>query len=1365
MIKTFTKQNFKTCPLWIRLFIMTFMLFAGACAAFADGSAGGPKGVYLNVNGTNTWYNVYSTYWKYNPSCSGWNTFKSATSISGKDLGTVTTLQLKGYAVIGWTNNSDWVSGELRYQINSGSYTYFKVGNWDSGSSAANVQCTSGDDRVVGLNNQSVNLLTGLTPGNHTIKFMPSGRMRYNGGNFNPDSHPELSAKFTVPGYSTTTGSHSFGEVDLGSQITQTIDLTHYGSDNNATVSITGMNKSEFTATIAKNGNNQQTLTVTFKPTSVAQNKIATITVTDAYDKTYTLNVTGTGKQSCVNVEVPNITSDSPICLGSELTLTLNERQEGVTYKIDNQEIFAGNDNTYSFTPQASGSLTVVASHDKACNGTTNQIVIQYTVNALPSAPFEGVAQSATICEGSEFSLDVDYTWYTSESKKETVSLPVSPTETTTYYITTTTNGCESATVPYTIIVKEQLTKPILDVTNVTQCGSDYTEGKIVISDYNDANTYVLKKGNDVISKTYNAGYSISELETGTYKVEVSKTDACEATSDDAIIEVVNNTPTVSVFEISQTSACENNPITLSYDGTTQSGTISYAWYEVGSQDVLGTENTLTIPQAKNATYKLVVTVTNNECSATDEATTTVEPKAVPSAPEFDSNEMYACVDQPFTLPLPNNLKYEEQPLWTVDGQPIAAANITLSEPGDYTYTAYKNDGCPSQGTAFTVHVNPLPTISISGSEEAVLYEDVVLTATGSDIDEVNWTITDGPGTLSNTTGTSVKLTSSTAGTVKVKATATSEYGCTKESNELSVTFSAEICNNVTDMTKIYLDVSKNTGFVTESYAYVSVTGSSNGTATCSSTSGADQGSYKPKSDTWWGQMTKVSGETNIYEITIPNDVKITKGTTKLSFWNKKINGYNDVYQVQAILGQVISSSTNCLQLTADTKTHNNSRQSDFYCGTWVTYANSPQISAPAVKTVSVTTSAGEGDINFTGQIVKTGCDNSLTYGFEYKTQGDANWTAVTIDTNQDKEAGFTFTDNSIKELDGTYIVRAFITNDNSTQYGAEYTIEPTTAQTPVTKADIFLTDAEGTLVSNDKKYCIGETAYIKVQSDVKYNTIQWSTDNGTEIVSTKLINLYQFTVSGNDNISAMVGNKYNTTSLVETNQLVVSTFSDPSLPTVSLNKISICSNDEVGATVKLTNVVQGQTYQLYQQVDNGNGTFTEQAIGSAKTQTDAVTNETALVLHNLNNTAQSGRYIVKTNTAECPNNLVSTQAFTFTIVDASSVNIDITPKTATTTPWMPLKLTVSATDTYTITVPDGVEYSQNGNVVSVKIPLPDGATGGEGQYENVAFPQGAVTSYTVTANLATTGGEDNPCASPATITLTPYVEECTIGH
>ena len=450
------------------------------------------------------------------------------------------------------------------------------------------------------------------------------------------------------------------------------------------------------------------------------------------------------------------------------------------------------------------------------------------------------------------------------------------------------------------------------------------------------------------------------------------------------------------------------------------------------------------------------------------------------------------------------------------------------------------------------------------------------------------------------------------------------------------------------------------------------------------------------------------------------------------------------------------------------------------------------------MKTVSATSVEGSGVVNFTGKIIKTGCaaTSSIYYGYQFK-KADEDWPTSGIEASNTPEAGklipctnasatalnYQFSTDVEGLEDGDYHFRAYIINgynftngnyDQGVYYGLDKLVTVSTVKAPVTKATIQLTESDGTPIDIDKKYCVGETAYIMVESDVRYTEFSWKSQQGVDIVQTRLMNMYQFVVKGNYDIVVLLSNKYNDTP-AESNTIEVYTFADPVLPTVSLNKVSICSNDAVGATVKLTNVVKGQTYQLYQQIDNGDDTFTENAIGSAKTQTEEVTDKTELVLHTLTNTAATGKYFVKTYTEQCAKNIAATQPFTFTVVDAAEVFISIDPASAETTPWMAAKFTVNASDKYTLNVTKGnpaepateVEVNQNGNKVSVKIPLPEGATGGEEQYENVEFPGGATTQYTITATLSATGGDDNPCATPAnaTITLVPYEEECTIGH
>lgn len=1078
----------------------------------------------------------------------------------------------------------------------------------------------------------------------------------------------------------------------------------------------------------------------------------------------------GVEKTATLTVKSPSVTvkaNDNSLCEDETLTLTATLTNCGTGNSIqwyNGVNLINGANSTTltisSVTTANSGNYKAVVSGGILCSN-VESTPIAITVNPLPSAP--SLSNPESICYGTPFTLPEK------DNNKKTITWNVNNRELTNLSVGTHTytakiveNGCESTTVDYTITVKEQLTKPILEITNVKQCGSNYTAGKIVISNHDPNNTYILKKGGNPINKEYNDGYSLSENEIGTYTVEVSKDNACGATSDAKIIEVTNNTPTVNSFAITkQANVCMGNPVTLSYDGTAQSGTISYAWYEGDSEVVIGTESTLTIQQAKNASYKLVVTVTSNDCPASDEATTTVEPKAVPSAPTFDNNAMDACVNQQFTLPMPNNLKYEEEPLWTVEGQPTTASQ-TINEAGEYTYIAYKNDGCPSQGTPFTVHVNPLPTINIGDDVTAVLYEDVVLTATGNNIADVTWIADKGTITKDATDPKKAVLTYNQADVVTVTATATSAAGCTSVAATKTVTFGAEVCNNVADMTKIYFDATGNNNF--KDNVYLSVAGNTynkNRSADCNDTGHA--GDYWPGEDGTFHKMTKIAG-TNIYYVNKPASIP----SGKISIWNKNQQGNNNVWQAHVILAKSIDNNNNCLVLGSSS--HHNDRQSDVYCSTWTTYANKPQITLPAAKTTLLETTEGEGNIDFNGQVVKTGCAETLTYGFAYSTDANADknsWTKVES-TNNGNTVGSTFS-GSVNELqDGTYYVCAYITNSAGTAYGTVNEITVSNIKYPIENISLNYCNRGGEIIPDPNPMCKGTTAYIKLDYEgSRYSECKWLINGvATDRIQNFNNNVWVFNIQGDETVTVELRNDANkdgeTPTWATSNKLTFTMVAEPTTPTVSLSPNVICSNKLDGATLSIASVAVGQTYVLYKYADENDNT------GAEVDGYDALPCIDAKDELSFTNLTQAGRYFVKAyNTDNCQSIMSASSFATLEVVNAGDVFIGFEPKTATTTPWMPAKFTVNASDKYTLTVPEGVVYNINGNKVSVKIPLPEGSTGGDGQYENVTFPQGAKTSYTITANLATSGGVDNPCAAPAeaTITLTPYVEPCTEGH
>ncbi len=183
------------------LLIIVFAFFSQL--VLADGGIG-YKGIYINKNGTKTWYKAHNVSWSYN-GCGNYQ-FNSAADFSSQDLGTLTsseTFQIAGFAVVGWTNSSDWVAGKLLYKVwkqgdsEPGGWLEIYIGNYGNGNGASQVVCTSGNDRVVGYDNGITNINPG-TPGTYNLKLQALGRMQYNGGSFNANDGSDVTATFTI---------------------------------------------------------------------------------------------------------------------------------------------------------------------------------------------------------------------------------------------------------------------------------------------------------------------------------------------------------------------------------------------------------------------------------------------------------------------------------------------------------------------------------------------------------------------------------------------------------------------------------------------------------------------------------------------------------------------------------------------------------------------------------------------------------------------------------------------------------------------------------------------------------------------------------------------------------------------------------------------------------------------------------------------------------------------------------------------------------------------------------------------------------------------------------------------------------------
>lgn len=216
------------------------------------------------------------------------------------------------------------------------------------------------------------------------------------------------------------------------------------------------------------------------KPISFDSNSNVTITF-NSLTKEVSHDVT----DACFTInDLDIIASKTSICDAESVTLTLNNKQSGVTYKIGNTTIFNSSDakptyNTGAITGVSSKSYTIEATATGQCEAKTKTIAI--TVNSIPATPTFNAAPS--YCAGDNITLPIkdkagnSVTWYKQDGSA--AGTPLNTAGPHTYKAkATNTSGCVSTdfgTYSYTV-------KPIpvagdFSLTGVPQGGFTYNRG------------------------------------------------------------------------------------------------------------------------------------------------------------------------------------------------------------------------------------------------------------------------------------------------------------------------------------------------------------------------------------------------------------------------------------------------------------------------------------------------------------------------------------------------------------------------------------------------------------------------------------------------------------------------------------------------------------------------------------------------------------------------------------------------------------------------------------------------------------------------------------------------------------------------
>jgi len=320
------------------------------------------------------------------------------------------------------------------------------------------------------------------------------------------------------------------------------------------------------------------------------------------------------------------------------------------------------------------------------------------TINVIPLPVVTAVVSSAIICSGSSSTLTANgATSYSWSNGANSSSITVSPTSNTTYTLTGTANGCNSAPRPITITVN---TTPTITVSASPGTMCSGSSSTLTASG---AASYIWSNGATTSSITVSPG------STTTYTVN-DTTNGCGG-APQSITVTVNPTPTITISP-SSTTICSGTSATL-----TSSGGSSYIW-STGE-----TTSSITVSPGSTTTY--TVTGTSLGCNGPPQ-TVTVTVNTTPTI-TASATPTTICSGSSTTLTATGATSYT----WS---NGATTSSITVSPGGTTTYAVTgTTSGCVSAPQNVTLMVNPTPTISVLATPATICAgSSSTLTASGA---------------------------------------------------------------------------------------------------------------------------------------------------------------------------------------------------------------------------------------------------------------------------------------------------------------------------------------------------------------------------------------------------------------------------------------------------------------------------------------------------------------------------------------------------------------------------------------------------------------------------------------------------------
>jgi PKD repeat protein len=345
---------------------------------------------------------------------------------------------------------------------------------------------------------------------------------------------------------------------------------------------------------------------------------------------------------------------------------------------------------TFTFNTPGTYTVKLVASNSSTADSLTrtNYIIIKETPDVKAGA-------DVAICKGETANLlasgGTTYQW---TGGPAAAAYPVSPTTTTSYIVTGTTNGCSKTD---TVVVTLKTTPTANAGNDVTICTSQSTT--LLASG---GTSYAWSNGVNAASNP------VSPASTTSYIVTVTNAEGCF--SKDTVVVTVSAPPVANAGADVAICAGQNTVLTAS-------GGSTYLW-STGESSA-----SITVSPAATTTYSVVVSV--GTCSSTDSVKVTVN-----SAPSIEAGaDQTICKGAAATL----TATASGTVLWST-GESTLSISVSPIVTTKYFVTVTSGSGtCATRTDSVTVNVTQAPTVSLGEDVAVCTGASATLTATGAD--------------------------------------------------------------------------------------------------------------------------------------------------------------------------------------------------------------------------------------------------------------------------------------------------------------------------------------------------------------------------------------------------------------------------------------------------------------------------------------------------------------------------------------------------------------------------------------------------------------------------------------------------------